>query len=1452
MWMSGAPGVGKSAIAQTVCEELCGDDGSMSWLSRIVYRVRYAVCLTTYAFSDYDDRYIDGCFFFGRGFESREKASLFPATIAFQLCRSRVSCRAAIDKTIERRPEILSEKFPSQFRQLLIKAAQTTGFLEGPITVVVDGLDECNSIPDQVTLLELILEAVKTGNMRFFIASRPEQHIHTFFHRPDVTQHTYHVRLDEETFKTSNDIKTFLREEFARIRQANPESCHRLPNGEEWPGERVLNRLTVESDSQFMFPTLAIGFIDTPFFSPERQLQILLEAPPSGAFSALDTLYHKILSRQPPTHFLRGEGDLHDYQEVVIQILRVIIAWSGRPLSAAKIAIVLDKPYDVVQRIVRGPMRTLFKFHTSEPDSPITLCHKSLRDYLLDRVRSREFFIPSVEEDDLFVTILSRCPTAHLAHPNIQGIAMDVLSFLYACDSDDDVAYLARSVSNIAAFLDVDFTLVDYVVNIGPTSLLFNVGGDRSEEDEDGESDDEEDEWEDEEDLSEEDEDEEEEENENYESEGDEVDFCTKSFMDFLRDPGRSGRFFLSNRRIDTLFLHTLSHRPASASPYPCSRNTVVDILAVLNVPLYSRPAIAQVAALLEIDSRIVEQVVTSSPAKWLVSVGKHGTVALINEWVLEFLHDSDRSGEFCISSRRLDPYFIRLLSQRLGSDSSQAASHDVLMSVLTVIMAFHQELTVHQIAFILDVDHTLVEGVVKFGPTNPLFIFDLDEVNLSTPSFDRFLLDSDRSGIFFISNGRMDTLFSQTLSRRRPSDPYSGPVLLDILAVTLDFYLNSSISRPSMRQIATFLGIDRTFVKQVVKFGAEKWMFKVDEDDRVEVPGFDLREFLLDADRSGQLFISDRRLDPFFVRLLSQQPAPHPSHSGAGYHDTMLRVLAAAVAFEGNLTINQIASVVGAHPLFVEGVVAVGPTKVLFAMEKSEVKILFGSLQSFLQDASRSGKFFVAQSSIDALFTHILSNGPTSQPSQNLLIDIITVILMAEDTSDPSLRRVAAFLEVDLGHIERIVSGPAKELFQVTWGSIQFSTQLLRPFFREADRAGVFCITETMMDNLFIRFLSRHLPAEPTPSPTRNTLTSVLSVMAHSHEGSEWTESRLAAFLDIDHTLIEGVINKGPSWVLFTVVEDEQERISSFFPLLQHFLKDASRSGQFSISDKSLDPYFSRIFSSSPPLGDSQSPSPQDVLKDVLAVGLISREESLTVLGAATALDVDVSFVDNVFKGGLSRLLFGIDWEGTFTFSATSLYNYLQDAERSGELCIPNAKIDALFFRILSRPPPPHFSPPHLKDVLLGVIAVILTSPVPLTIVKIAAHLRLDHCVVKGVMEFLPAKVLFSLEENPNAVKFAGPLLKPFLQDANRSGEFFIPPTMTLDNIPKPWVQPPPNIPEVSYLDGIGEDKESEDVKDKAGEHPEVHQESAGLKLDTSLQNPLSALPRPKRKFSR
>jgi len=43
MWISGGPGVGKSAIVQTVCEVLGADDGSQSWLATLGLTHRYAI-----------------------------------------------------------------------------------------------------------------------------------------------------------------------------------------------------------------------------------------------------------------------------------------------------------------------------------------------------------------------------------------------------------------------------------------------------------------------------------------------------------------------------------------------------------------------------------------------------------------------------------------------------------------------------------------------------------------------------------------------------------------------------------------------------------------------------------------------------------------------------------------------------------------------------------------------------------------------------------------------------------------------------------------------------------------------------------------------------------------------------------------------------------------------------------------------------------------------------------------------------------------------------------------------------------------------------------------------------------------------------------------------------------------------------------------------------------------
>ena len=379
-----------------------------------------------------------------------------------------------------------------------------------PVTIVIDALDECDNADDRVEILNLILEAVKESNMRVLIASRPEQEIHAFFQRKDVSQHTYHTRLDEETFQTSRDIEIFLRFEFAGIRESRPEVCLHLPNGEDWPGEVVIIRIRDDSDSQFIFPRLAIDYIDTPSFSPNQQLHNLLTAPPPHAFSKLDALYHLIISRRSADLIQAGDGALRHYEEVVMSILQIVVAWPGGPLSASQIARILREQVDVVQNIIRGTMRSLFKFESNDLDSPIALCHKSLRDYLLERARSYEFFIPAGDADVLFHQLLSRQrSTKKAVPPYSQHDCLDVLTAL-------TVREQALTKDQIKDLLDIDTGLVECVVN-GPAKWLFNIDAHGA------------------------------------------IQFSTPAVKTFLRDPERSERFSTSDKEPDAFFLRILA-----------------------------------------------------------------------------------------------------------------------------------------------------------------------------------------------------------------------------------------------------------------------------------------------------------------------------------------------------------------------------------------------------------------------------------------------------------------------------------------------------------------------------------------------------------------------------------------------------------------------------------------------------------------------------------------------------------------------------------------------------------------------------------------------------------------------------------------------------------------------------------------------------------------------------
>ena len=790
----------------------------------------------------------------------------------------------------------MTENLSSQFRQLLTATAKKRWTFQRPITIVIDALDECDGIEHQVELLKLILEAVTTSKMRFLIVSRPEHQIHAFFQRQDVSQHTYHVRLDEETFNTSRDIEVFLRAEFARIRREKPNLCLPLPNGEEWPGNVIIIRIRDDSDSQFIFPTLAIAFIDTPFYTPDQQLQILLAVPPPRAFSKLDALYERILSRCPPD-LREGSDELVAYQNRVLDILAVVVAWS-EPIHATTIAGVLKTRVDVVQNIVLGLMRSLFKVDSSEPNPLITLCHKSLRDYLLDIERSRKFFIPSSDTDALFISILSRSP------PSESWYSRDELKEVLMVLTNWSAGL---NVSDIANVLDIDPRLVQSVV-FGPARALFH-------EDTDGN-----------------------------------IQLSTSSFKYFLHDVARSRDFFVQAEVPEAIFIRILSHPTPSNPLYSYSRDDLLDVLTAVLIRNGQTTESEIKASLLGVDVNIIRRVVLG-PAAALFHTS-NGEIQFSTSSLRPFLQDTTRSGEFHIRGRdETDAIFIRILSRQPPSDPPRSYSREVLMGVLSMVIERESQIKVPEIASFLDVAPRLVEGVI-FGPTKVLFKLDSHKnVGFTFSSFKAFLLDADRARELFPGEA-LDTHFTRILSRQPPSHPsqsYSRELSMDVLSMVVarENWINA-------HEIASFLDVALSLVEGVI-FGPAKALFKLHITSNVAfaIPSFDV--FLLDANRAGEFFIPRNRIDTHFIQILSHQPS---SPSQPYSHKVLMGVLEVLVVWSSFLSVSQIASTLDVDSATVKAIVS--GTEVFYIDDDDGDVQLLPYVEQLLQDPNRAGECYI------------------------------------------------------------------------------------------------------------------------------------------------------------------------------------------------------------------------------------------------------------------------------------------------------------------------------------------------------------------------------------------------------------------------------------------------------------------------------------------------------------
>ena len=341
-----------------------------------------------------------GSFFFTSGKPGCDQGSALFRTLAYQIAINVPGVREAVNNAMIADITLQTKSMEIQIQSLVIEPFNHCQFppVHTP-TILIDGLDECQGSDTQRAILKLIANArTATGvPLRFLIASRPEFWIRDEFDRQplfDITQ-----RLDlSDSRQASLDIKKYLEDGFAEIYDKNLDVMAGVQRP--WPPTKVIDRLVYDASGQFVYASTILKFVSTEFCDPRTQLDIISTPGPlqASAFSDLDRLYTKILSVYPRRASLIRvlEGLLVNPYSTTIEKcfgvergeLNMVLRAISSLLSTEEVTIDQDEDLELI-------------YGREMPY--ISLCHRSFREYLMDRNRSGEFAINcQVVTDELF------------------------------------------------------------------------------------------------------------------------------------------------------------------------------------------------------------------------------------------------------------------------------------------------------------------------------------------------------------------------------------------------------------------------------------------------------------------------------------------------------------------------------------------------------------------------------------------------------------------------------------------------------------------------------------------------------------------------------------------------------------------------------------------------------------------------------------------------------------------------------------------------------------------------------------------------------------------------------------------------------------------------------------------------------------------------------------------
>ncbi|PGH33420.1 hypothetical protein GX50_03809 [[Emmonsia] crescens] len=368
-WVVGIAGTGKSTIARTVAR------------------------------ASHDAGSLGASFFFSRGNGDAGHAGKFFTSIAVQLANRIPALRGYICEAIAESRDIARQTLQDQWHQLVLRPLSKLGtdFLQKPLTIVVDALDECVGHNDVRLIVQLFSEARSLKiPLRVLMTSRPEVSVRHGFHQIPA-EHRNLILHNIMPSIVDNDITIFLEYTLGNVRLEHGLAA-------DWPGEQAIRDLVEKASGLFIWAATACRFINDGKRFAIKRLSLILEgkALDNAPEKQLNNIYLKVLQDSVGDY---DEQERKEWHRLLAATLGAIVVVYS-PLSDSALASLLEISRDGINQTLNG-LHSILNI-PEDRSHPIRLHHPSFRDFLLDKDRCGEphFWI---DEKKMHNTLAANC-----------------------------------------------------------------------------------------------------------------------------------------------------------------------------------------------------------------------------------------------------------------------------------------------------------------------------------------------------------------------------------------------------------------------------------------------------------------------------------------------------------------------------------------------------------------------------------------------------------------------------------------------------------------------------------------------------------------------------------------------------------------------------------------------------------------------------------------------------------------------------------------------------------------------------------------------------------------------------------------------------------------------------------------------------------------------------------